>query len=739
MLPVTTTTATLVRPVAPAMLPAVRPAPAAPLTTRVGTAADVPFIDALQKRHSKAVGWFPRQQVMAYVSAGNVLLAEESSSERTLNEERRTMNEDKAATAFPFSVHRSAFSVPTGYIIAKDRYKGRDEVGAIHQVNVVPGRQRGLIGAALVAAAFARAAYGCRLFGCWCAQDLGANRFWESLGFVPLAFRTGSRSKKRIHLYWQRRVRGGDASMPWWFPSETCGGAVREDRLVFPIPPGTHWRDVMPTILPTGGAGSCQRPRSPRRSTPADRPRTEEAPLQLRTVAVMLVSMLPSVVSSAARAAGGVTEVRSYTSSVTRDGNGPLDLTFEANYLSAVANAPIMVVMHQYSGTTGLFTQVRDNAQLLRDKGFFVVSVAMRGCEGSDGVRDSGGVEVHDIYDAVQHVKSHYADRVDPTNVAITGYSGGGGNVMSALTKFPDYFRAGAAYFGMSDYGYDAANGWYNNGADVGAMRTAQLNADVGNRNTGGAAVVDRYMARASNLASKNNPYSRIHLFVNEDEAISPPWNSTSYRSNAVAGSAFPGEFDNVRVHLGRAGTYQDFNGNGTNDPDEQQYWPHQDPTLNQQWAGDRWYANGLLSGSLQQPTLNAADELFVAGYVRTKRFALWLGDGQNAAADLGYAFDDAGMRFDMDLLTSDLAVTGRLSFDTAPYTGLNLDVWLNGVRADTFAAGGWYAYDGLRHGDTLEVLVVPEPGMGLLAAAGAAALARRRGSGLMSGSPKGD
>jgi hypothetical protein len=41
---------------------------------------------------------------------------------------------------------------------------------------------------------------------------------------------------------------------PWWFPSQTTGGAIREDRLVFPIPPGTHWSDAKPVILPGVGA-----------------------------------------------------------------------------------------------------------------------------------------------------------------------------------------------------------------------------------------------------------------------------------------------------------------------------------------------------------------------------------------------------------------------------------------------------------------------------------------------------
>jgi alpha/beta superfamily hydrolase len=95
-----------------------------------------------------------------------------------------------------------------------------------------------------------------------------------------------------------------------------------------------------------------------------------------------------------------------YSSTITSDNDGPLDLLAELNYNDAQSNAPIMVVMHGYSPATGTFTQVRNNAQRLRDDGFFAISVAMRARDGSDGVRDSGGLEVHDIYDAVQAVKA---------------------------------------------------------------------------------------------------------------------------------------------------------------------------------------------------------------------------------------------------------------------------------------------------------------------------------------------
>jgi ribosomal protein S18 acetylase RimI-like enzyme len=79
----------------------------------------------------------------------------------------------------------------------------------IYQLCVAPGEQRKLVGAALMRAVFERSAYGCKLYCCWCAQDIEANRFWESLGFVPIAFRAGSRAKDRVHIFWQRRIRDG--------------------------------------------------------------------------------------------------------------------------------------------------------------------------------------------------------------------------------------------------------------------------------------------------------------------------------------------------------------------------------------------------------------------------------------------------------------------------------------------------------------------------------------------------
>lgn len=210
------------------------------VSTRLAVMGDLPFIDALQKMHSHMVGFFPNKQLEKYIEDENALVAEEHAQ-------------------------NGSGAVQIGYCLFKDQYMKRDDVGIIYQLNVMPIRHRHLVGATLVKAVFDQAAYGCRLFSCWCAQDIQANYFWESIGFVPLAFRTGSRSKQRIHIFWQRRVRaeenqsdtgetpvplGSVPLTPYWFPSQTQAGAIAEDRIVLPIPPETHWRDAKPMVLP---------------------------------------------------------------------------------------------------------------------------------------------------------------------------------------------------------------------------------------------------------------------------------------------------------------------------------------------------------------------------------------------------------------------------------------------------------------------------------------------------------
>ena len=247
---------------------AIIPIPHCEVNIRPATMSDYAFIDGLQKASSKNVGFLRAKALQGKIAAGHVLVAWADCSPQV----RPCLSEDEDTGGSPMPL-------PLGYCIGNDKYMKREDVGIIYQLNVAPGARRKLIGATLIQALFERSAYGCRLFCCWCAQDIEANHFWEALGFIPLAFRAGSRGKQRVHIFWQRRIREGDCVTPWWFPSQTSAGSIGEDRLVLPIPPGVKWSDEMPVILPTT-------PREPRLLTagPLPAPKTRRAKVVEKTL-----------------------------------------------------------------------------------------------------------------------------------------------------------------------------------------------------------------------------------------------------------------------------------------------------------------------------------------------------------------------------------------------------------------------------------------------------------------------
>jgi dienelactone hydrolase len=403
--------------------------------------------------------------------------------------------------------------------------------------------------------------------------------------------------------------------------------------------------------------------------------------------------------------ATSVSEVISYASSIPEavSESQPIALQAEFNFDDSVTNAPIAVIMHQYSASSGNFSTYRANATRLRDLGFFTIMPAMRGRDGSDGTRDTGGLEIHDILDAVEAAKELYPDLVDPDYVYITGYSGGGGNTMSSITKFPDYWNAAAAFFGMSDYGYDSSNGWYFNGA--GSNHQSTMNSDIGNPTSDDPLIADRYYARASNLASKNNPYAEIHFFVNANETTCPPINDQSYQDNAVAAASFAGEFDNITVHTGYSDLYEDFNEDGIDTADERQYWEHSTQDANEQSAAESWFIDRMATKQIPTPVLNETDELQVAGYVKTKPFALYLGDGQNAVATLNYNLSAlTSYEFTLEILSSDNTVPTLLQIDASDHSGFMVDISRDGTLIESIAGGDAIETSALIDGSTVTV-----------------------------------
>jgi len=246
---------TLIKPVPRGGAIIIRPA--------VERGGDLMFIDELMKKHNKMVGFASTKELLSHIEEGTALIAEALSDQRSAVSDQE-QSESRTLTAESRQLHTRI-----GYILYRDRYMKREDCGYVSQLNVQPEKHRGLVGAALVKAMFGRLPWGVRLFACWCAQDLQANHFWESIGFVPLAYRAGSRGKAqggtggrketRVHIFWQRRVREGD-DYAYWFPSQTQGGRMGEARLVLPIMPGTHWSDAKPLVLPgdDGAIGNGQ-------------------------------------------------------------------------------------------------------------------------------------------------------------------------------------------------------------------------------------------------------------------------------------------------------------------------------------------------------------------------------------------------------------------------------------------------------------------------------------------------
>ncbi|MDH3280602.1 MAG: S9 family peptidase [Gammaproteobacteria bacterium] len=115
---------------------------------------------------------------------------------------------------------------------------------------------------------------------------------------------------------------------------------------------------------------------------------------------------------------------------------------------------PLLVMVH--GGPTSRTHPAMDPArQYWTTCGYAVLDVNHRGSTGY-GRRYRqllrghwGEYDILDAVDGIEHLKSQ--DRIDPTRVCIRGRSAGGYAVLRALTYFPEYFNAGACYFGIGN------------------------------------------------------------------------------------------------------------------------------------------------------------------------------------------------------------------------------------------------------------------------------------------------
>jgi len=289
------------------------------------------------------------------------------------------------------------------------------------------------------------------------------------------------------------------------------------------------------------------------------------------------------------------------------DDTGPLYLF--AAYPLLERPLPVLVVMHGYSEGADRMTVAPVVRRFARRHGLLAVSVDMRGRGGSAGRRDSGGREVSDIWAAVEFLRTHFRHRMDPENLGILGYSGGGGNVFSVLVKCPDLFRCAFSFFGISDYAY-----WFDHGA-LGRHR-AQLVADIGGHP---GEFPERYAARNSLLGVGNNPYTDIHLFWDAEEEVCP-----AYFNRAYAERAHRLGFDNVTLHESR--------------PGDRYRWHHGYPEDSSDLVTvEPFIAEALLDPLVPPVAADVVGRMTVVGYLITRPFIITLGELTDSVAEVDY------------------------------------------------------------------------------------------------------
>jgi dienelactone hydrolase len=320
-------------------------------------------------------------------------------------------------------------------------------------------------------------------------------------------------------------------------------------------------------------------------------------------------------------------------------------------YDPKVKGAPVMV--HVHGDIPGTRMGSISGAHYYAQKGFFGIAPSQRGRDNSAGECDVFSREIYDIYDAVEYAKKHYGEYLDPSNINITGGSAGGMASISAVVHFPDYFRMSIPYYGSADTG-----DWLRQVGMFGKTHEEWLgekrkqgwpegSLSLFNhiiRGLGGMPdeVPDKLMARNKVLGAINCPYTEVHMFWDQQDGVAP---SITKRNHAFQKRAQEAGFTNIHIHYSERG-----------DPIRYLHWITPDNTKAQ-----RFFIPKILAGTVPPPVLADAGRMIVLGFLKTKRFLVWLGEGDDAVARLDYQVNPSRYEFRFRRLSSDRNKTGRV------------------------------------------------------------------------------
>lgn len=313
-------------------------------------------------------------------------------------------------------------------------------------------------------------------------------------------------------------------------------------------------------------------------------------------------------------------------------------------YPAGGSNLPIILMLHGWDGGSESITDT--TLKRIGDYGAFVCTVGMRGRNSANGARDASAREIYDIYDCLQAILANHGAVVDETRVAVWGYSGGGGNALASLCKFPDAYSIGVDFFGIADYGRDATYGLYQ----LGGVTQASIAASVGGTP---AVAPNNYYARDATAAIANFSGGHLHMYHDSADVIVPPVHSTRIK-DALDALSMTNYTLNISATLGHG--YPD--GNAARQ------------------APEAALVATIISSTAW--TIPAAGTVTVIGYIVTKRFTIWLNangtatPGIDAAATVVY--DTASNTYTVTPLTGAIDVTITQGAKTGNATNISTE-----------------------------------------------------------------
>jgi pimeloyl-ACP methyl ester carboxylesterase len=271
---------------------------------------------------------------------------------------------------------------------------------------------------------------------------------------------------------------------------------------------------------------------------------------------------------------------------------------------NGLANLTPLVVMHGYEETASSIGVA--NLTRFAQYGYFVIAVDTRHGGGFSGAIDVAGRETFDIDDAVNHAIANNPEINADGRISVLGYSNGGGVAMNLVSRYPDKYQVCVDMFGISDYGVNPSFGWYQQAPS----RQATLTTYIGGTPT---TKPDEYRARWAYGSIAQNFQGFLYAFHDEDDAAVQVYNS----QRVIQSFIDAGRTDYYYNESDSGSTYR---------------WVHAYPSggNNLQQSEIYWLSR---PHSAEVKTIATSGTLNVNGCVITKRFSVFLNDGEYQTA----------------------------------------------------------------------------------------------------------